>query len=190
MIAAASAPAWLGHRRAAWLVAALFTGCATPPPGTEPPVFSGRLALQVAAQPPDAAERAVSAHFDLSGNASRGHLELSTPLGTGLGAARWVPGEVVLASPGGQRERFDDLDALTRGLLGEALPVAALFDWLAGRPWPGAPSQPLAAPGFTQLGWRIDLARAHAGLIVARRDAPPAVTLRVQLDGPPQEPRP
>lgn len=168
------------HRWAAWLALAMLAACATPDPGAERPQFSGRLSLQIQTQPP----RAETAQFELSGSAERGRLALSTPLGTRVGEARWMPGEALLVAAGGRETRYDDMDALTRALLGEALPVAALFDWLAGRPWPGAPTQPLAGAGFAQLGWRIDLAEADAGRMVARRDAVPAATLRVQLDGP------
>jgi hypothetical protein len=42
-----------------------------------------------------------------------------------------------------------------------------------------------ADDGFEQLGWRIDLKQFAQGRIVARRDEPPPVTLRVVL-----EPRP
>jgi outer membrane lipoprotein LolB len=68
-------------------------------------------------------------------------------------------------------------------VLGETLPLAALFDWLRGRPWPGAPSRPVAAPpGFEQLGWRVDLARFAEGQVDARRDRAPAVNVRARLD--------
>lgn len=166
------------QRWAAWLALATLAACATPDAGVERPAFSGRLSLQIQSQPP----RAESAQFELSGGADRGRLALSTPLGTRIGEARWAPGEALLIASGGRETRYADMDALTRALLGEALPVAALFDWLAGRPWPGAPAQPLAGAGFAQLGWRIDLAEADAGRTVARRDAAPAATLRVQLD--------
>ena len=65
--------------------------------------------------------------------------------------------------------------------LGESLPLAALPDWLAGRPWPGAPHTPGEA-GFVQLGWQVSLARRSEGWIEARRAAPPAVLVRVKLD--------
>lgn len=166
------------------MAAGALAACAAPQPGAESPVLSGRLALQIAAQPPEGPARALSAHFALAGDASTGRLELSTPLGTSLGAARWAPGEAVLLAPGAPEQRYDGLDGLTRALFGETLPVAALFDWLAGRPWPAAPSAALPSPGFTQLGWDVDLMRFEAGTVVARRGAPPAVALRVQLDGP------
>lgn len=66
-------------------------------------------------------------------------------------------------------------------MLGESLPVAALFDWLHGRPWRGA-AHVIAAPGFRQLGWAVDLARFADDTIVAVREQLPAVTVRVKLD--------
>jgi len=70
-------------------------------------------------------------------------------------------------------------------VLGESLPLAALFDWLRGRPWPGATSRPLPAPGgvgFEQLGWVVDLARFDQAAVAASRARAPAVTVRAKLD--------
>lgn len=114
-------------------------------------------------------------------------MNLSTPLGSVLAQARWAPGSVVLVTPRGE-QRFADLNALTHEVLGESIPVAALFDWLRGRPWPGAPSEPLpstasgSAIGFLQLGWSVNLSKFSNGAIVARREAPPVVTVRALLD--------
>ena len=146
--------------------------------------LSGRLALRVEASG-DASAKAFSAAFDLRGDPSAGTLALSTPLGSTLAQARWSPAEVVLATPQGTR-RFANLDELTRDALGESVPIEAWFDWLRGRPWPGAPSEP--APelqqGFAQLGWRVDLASfAAEGALAATRVAPPpTVTVRIRLD--------
>ena len=154
----------------------------TQPVGND--ALSGRLALRVEASG-DAAAKAFSAAFDLRGDPSAGTLALSTPLGSTLAQARWSPAEVVLATPQGTR-RFANLDELTRDALGESVPIEAWFDWLRGRPWPGAPSEP--APelreGFAQLGWRVDLASFAAdGLLNATRTAPPpTVTVRIRLD--------
>lgn len=165
------------RRRAALLIAALAaTGCATAPPA--PGALTGRLSVRVEGRSP----RGVSALFDLAGDATRGRLALSTPIGMTLAQARWQPGEVRLLTPDGE-QRFSDLDALTREVLGESLPLAALFDWLRGRPWDGAPSEALASrPGFEQLGWQVDLARFGDGQVDARRIAPPAVFVRARLD--------
>ena len=46
------------------------------------------------------------------------------------------------------------LEDLSREALGEALPLAAWPDWLAGRPWGGAPHRATEG-GFEQLGWQV-----------------------------------
>ena len=173
---------------AALLMALGLAACASvtqAPVAADAEMLSGRLAVRVEAGD-GAAARSENAGFELQGNAHAGQLNLSTPLGSVLAQARWAPGSVVLATPQGER-RFADLDALTREVLGESVPVAALFDWLRGRPWPGAPSADTTAraePGFVQLGWAVDLARFGEGWVVARRDRAPVVTVRARLDRP------
>jgi len=158
----------------------LLAGCATPPaaaPGAER--LSGRLSVRVAGQ----AERSVSGGFELTGTAERGELLLTTPLGTTAARAQWSPGQAELRS-GSDAWRFDTLDALATQALGEPVPLAALFDWLRGRPWAGAPSQPSATgqAGFEQLGWQVDLSRWADGWVDARRSAPPEVTVRARIE--------
>ena len=171
--------------RAALAAAALFlAGCATvPPPVATPPgeSLSGRLAVRVDAAPGQDA-RSMSAAFELQGAPERGRFSLSTPLGTMLAQARWQPGRVTLVTSQGETP-YPDLDALTREVLGESVPVAALFDWLQGRPWPGAAST-AAPPGFRQLGWAVDLSRFDDASIAAVREQPPTVTVRVKMDRP------
>jgi len=169
---------------AALATLALLAGCASvAPPGAVPggESLAGRLALRV-----DAAEgreaRSVTAAFELLGRPEAGQLDLSTPLGTRIAQARWSPGRVVLMTPQGETP-YASLDDLTQEVLGESLPVAALFDWLRGRPWTGAPHA-LAnpGPGFRQLGWNVDLARFAEDTLVAVRELPPAVSVRVKID--------
>lgn len=185
---ASRAAAALATARLAGLAAAIaLGGCAALPHGGEGAageVLSGRLALQVAADGATPA-RALSAAFELRGNPDAGRLDLSTPLGSVLAQARWSPARVVLATPRGETG-FTDLDALTHEVLGESLPVAALFDWLHGRPWPKAPSTPAAGPeaGFKQLGWSVYLARFDDALVSAQRESSPVVTVRIKLDRP------
>lgn len=156
------------------------TGCASPPRQLgEAPWTTGRMSLRVQAlgeQP----ERSFSAPFELRGDSRQGELNIQSPLGTRLAAARWAPGSARLSTPQGEQD-YTSLDELSRQALGEALPLTALPDWLAGRPWPQATHQ-VGHSGFEQLGWSIDLSRQAEGWIVARRDAPPAVLLRVKLD--------
>jgi outer membrane lipoprotein LolB len=164
---------------AAALAAALLAACATPPPPGEPAWTTGRLSVRVAAQDGRAAQ-SLSAGFELRGHDGAGELRLNSPLGTRVAQARWAPGLAVLDTGDGER-RFDTLDELSRQVLGEAMPLAALPDWIAGRPWPAAPHRP-RDDGFEQLGWSVQLARRVDGWIEARREAPPAVQLRVRLD--------
>lgn len=165
---------------AGWLLAAGLCGCATLPSGVAEPVLtSGRLVLKVQASA-DRQALGVNAAFELLGNAERGELRLSSPLGPQIASARWAPGLAELTTPDG-RSRFNTLDELSQRALGEVLPLAALPDWLAGRPWPGAAHQ-AGASGFEQLGWWVGLARFDEGWIDAERAAPPAVSLRVRLD--------
>ena len=164
------------------LALGLIAGCAALPPPSEP-LLSGRLALQVDADGTHAAQ-SFSAGFELSGDAERGHLQLTTPLGTTLAQARWAPGVARLVTPRGEQE-FADLDSLSKAALGEILPLRALPDWLHGRAWPGAPSHAdVAAGGFSQLGWTVDLARFDQGWLLASRPGPPRVRLRARLDEP------
>ncbi|HEV7574461.1 MAG TPA: lipoprotein insertase outer membrane protein LolB [Caldimonas sp.] len=179
------APPW---RFAVAVFVALVAACTTVPTApleSSADELSGRLALRVEPVGNEAA-RAVSAAFDLRGDSNAGTLGLSTPLGSMLAQARWSPAEVVLTTPRETR-RFASLDELTREALGESVPIAAWFDWLRGRPWPGAPSEPVApgAAGFRQLGWRVDLGQLGDGTIVATRETPaPPVTARIRLDRP------
>ena len=160
-------------------------GCASLPPPQEPLALAiaGRLAVRVDPVEPGAAVRSSSGSFELLGTPSVGELRLSSPLGTVHAVARWRPGDVTLLADG-QGRHYANLDELTREMVGEVLPVEALFDWLRGRPWNGAPSGPLpeGAAGFTQLGWNVSLAQVGEGLILATRPTPPAVTVRAKID--------
>jgi outer membrane lipoprotein LolB len=159
----------------------LLAGCATPPAplGAPAEVLSGRLSVRIEGQ----ADRSIAAGFDLSGSAREGQLLLSGPLGTTAARARWSPGQAVLNS-GGQTSHHADLDALATAALGEAVPIAALFDWLRGRAWAGAPAHPRAdgSAGFEQLGWQVSLARWAEGWIEAVRTAPPVITVKARLE--------
>ena len=171
---------WL--RAVALLLAAFLAACVSPPrqPG-EPPWTTGRLSLRIDATATQPAQ-SVSAAFELRGDGSSGELRLNSPLGSRVASARWAPGLAVLTNGDGER-RFSNLDELSREALGENLPLVALPDWLAGKPWAGAPHEKNDS-GFDQLGWQVSLARRAEGWIEARRRTPPAVLVRVRLDEP------
>ena len=152
-------------------------GCATRPLPAD--ALSGRLAVRVDGQP----DRNVSADFELSGDAREGQLTLTGPLGSIAAQAGWAPGRATLTTSSGRTD-YADLDTLAVQALGEHVPIAALFDWLRGRPWGEAPSSPRpdGGAGFEQLGWSIDLARWAEGFVDARRSAPPAVSVRARME--------
>ena len=131
----------------------------------EKKLWSGRISLQIQSEPP----QAFFAGFELKGNAQRGKLSLTSPIGNVLGIMRWSPDEVVLES-GNEVKRFTSVDALLVQTTGAAIPVAALFDWLKGV--------------NTRLnGWSADLSGVGLGRIVATRDEPtPQTRLRIVLD--------
>ena len=157
----------------------LLAACATPSrPGAD---LSGRLALRVAAHD-GAPAQSLTTQFELHGDAVEGDLRLTTPLGSTAAQARWQPGRAELSSAEGTRN-FAGLDALAQDLLGQSLPLAALIDWLRGRPWPGAPSV-ARTDGFEQLGWHIDVSRFAEGWVLAARELAPALSLRARLDRP------
>ncbi len=175
-------------RPVAWLLAtSLLGGCASvghkAPVGAE--TLSGKLSVRVDASS-SAPARSESGNFELKGTPDEGQLNLSSPLGTVLAQARWSGQRAWLTTSQGETA-YPDLDTLTQEMLGESLPVAALFDWLRGRPWPSAASQASAtstAPGFQQLGWSVDLTRFAEGWITAQRAQPPSVTVRARVDAP------
>ena len=155
-------------------------GCASTAPTLDETAWTtGRLSVRIEADA-DRAVRSVSAGFELRGDSHGGELRLNSPLGTRVASARWAPGLAVLDDGRGE-QAYDSLASLAQQALGEALPLEALPDWLAGRPWAGA-LHTAAAEGFTQLGWQVDLSRFAEGWIEMHRSSPPAVRVRVKLD--------
>lgn len=174
-----------GRRRLGLALAAsaLLAACATPRlPGADVTHerLDGRMALRVEGRP------GLSADFSLGGDAERGDLLLSGPLGATLAQARWEPGRAELLGADGQRRQQADLDTLVAQALGEPLPVRAWFDWLHGRPHAAWPSTPRAdgRPGFAQAGWQVDLERFADGRVTVQRSTAPAVSLNLTLDAP------
>jgi outer membrane lipoprotein LolB len=164
-------PRWPAWRSGAALLALLLAACAQVPrtPSADVPpgdVRSGRLALSVADQP----TQSFSAGFELRGQPQAGQLTLLNPLGGTVAVLRWQPGTAVLETPGKPPQQFPSIDAMVEQAAGAAMPVAALFDWLAGVNTP--------VPG-----WEADLSQLGEGRLRAqRREPPPQADLRVVLD--------
>jgi outer membrane lipoprotein LolB len=151
----------LSRRAATLAMMALLGACATRRP-VPAGGWSGRLALRVDSQPP----QAFSALFDLQGTAEAGELQLTSVLGQTLATVRWSAAGAELQR-GDELQRRGSLDELTRELTGAPLPVVALFDWLAGR-------------ASEAGGWQADLSGRPQGRLVARRAQPaPSAELRL-----------
>jgi outer membrane lipoprotein LolB len=157
------------------------SGCASLGPQQSPPDLAGRLAVRVEASP-QTPPKNFSADFDLRGNAERGTLRLTGPLGVTLAEVRWLPGSAELTDAQGTRA-YGTLDKMAQDQFGEALPLVALIDWLRGRPWPGAPNIK-RDDGFEQLGWRVGLGGFAEGLLQATRERAPGVSVRARLERP------
>jgi outer membrane lipoprotein LolB len=167
--------AGLSRRAAARMLGAfavaLLAGCATPtPPGVQTvsrasEAWTGRLSLNVESEP----AQSYSALFDLRGNPQAGELRLTSPIGSTLAQLRWAPGEAIL-DKGGESRRFESVEALIEAATGAAIPVGALFAWLAGR------DEPVA-------GWRANLSQVSTGRLQATRESPrPRADLRIVFE--------
>lgn len=148
------------------LLALSLAGCAA---STRSPslatAWSGRLALRL----PDDPSQSFSAGFELRGTPREGELELLDPAGATLALLQWQPGLARLSGPGLAPRQAPSVDELVDQLTVASLPVAALFDWLAGRPASAA-------------GWQVDLSGRAQGRLVAHRLAAPRAELRVVLE--------
>ena len=133
--------------------------------GASTTFWAGRIGLQVQSEPP----QAFFAGFELRGQASSGELTLISPLGSILGIMRWSPTEAVLEQ-GSSTRRFASTDELLAQVTGAAVPISALFDWMAGIDTPTP-------------GWVADLSKQPDGRISAKRANPaPQADLRIVLN--------
>jgi len=160
MLAGSTAFVWLG-------------GCAqsarkdsgTGPDTVAATAYSGRLSLRVDSEP----VQTFAALFDLNGTAHTGALTLTTPIGSTLATMRWSPGEAVLKN-GSDTRNFDSVAALIEAATGAAIPIDALFSWLAGH------HEKVA-------GWQANLSQIDTGRLQATRTSPlPAIDLRIAFE--------
>ena len=172
-------------------LALLLQACVSHPPPLPGHVYTGRLAVRTDAAP-NLPARSVTGQFELSGTASSGQLILTSPIGTTVARARWsdpvgsqgTPSKIELEADG-RTSHYATLEEMMQRAIGDQLPLAAMFDWLSGRPWPAAPVQGGAADGsFDQLGWHVDPSQLAGNRLIDAQRAQPAPTLhvRVKLD--------
>jgi outer membrane lipoprotein LolB len=153
------------RRLAAAALAVLVAACSTPPLHRPKHLWSGRLSLQVDSDPP----QSFHAGFELQGSPQEGELTLFSPIGTEIARLSWNPRQATLER-GSERWQQPSVDLLTRQLVQAPVPVAALFDWVQGRPSGAA-------------GWHADLSGHAQGRIRANRQTPlPRAELRLVLE--------
>ena len=138
-------------------------------------VFSrqGRLSLRVEADSSQSAQSLYGA-FVISGNAQAGELTLNSPLGNTVAKLTWTPQRAELTANNATTS-YPSADALLTAVTGTALPLTALFDWLAGT-------------NTAVAGWEVDLSRvldpSNAKLVAKRTTPLPTVELRIALEQP------
>jgi len=129
--------------------------------------------------------KGMSMGFFFNGGPEGGQLDLMTPLGSQVARVHWTPSDAWLQTDQGERH-FDTLGALSAEVLGEPLPLAALMNWVQGRPDPDLPAATNHTPqSFEQNGWLIDTTDIGIGRLQAQRpagDSLRGITVRIRLD--------
>jgi outer membrane lipoprotein LolB len=178
------------------LYALLLAGCTSLPPlELQPQQYTGRFAASISRG--DARET-IAGRFTFSTGPTRSVLDLASPLGNTLARVEAGADGATLTAPRGDGSlatwHGPSADALAESVLGYALPVAGLPDWLQGRAAPGrsAVSTPEAGPAarIEQDGWVIAIderfgdSGAPRRLTLDRTDATGTLRLRLALDAP------
>ena len=150
---------------------------------------TGRFAVNVT--DPGSPTEAVQGGFAWRDSGRVLRLDLVNPLGSTLARIVVDPSRAVLEHADGSTEVAKDADALLAEVMGTALPVANLRDWLQGRTGSGPVSDlQNDAQGrpesFTQQGWQLRLSRYDAqgpGLLrLDRRDGSRKISVRLAID--------
>jgi outer membrane lipoprotein LolB len=132
--------------------------------------YQGRLSLRIASDTPQSLYGA----FTISGDAQTGELSLNSPLGNTVAKLTWTPQTALLVA-NNTTTIYPSTEALITTVTGTALPLPALFDWLAGI------NTPIE-------GWETDLSNMQNPdnrRLVAKRISPlPTVELRIALEQP------
>lgn len=174
-------------RRAAALLVAALAGCAAvaplpvpdvPAPPDAPFEISGRLSARRGAD-------GVAAHFSWSHAEGRDRIDVATPTGQVIARMERDAAGIRVERPNAPAAAFADWGALTRDVLGVAIPVDGLAAWIRGAPAPGE-RYGVERDGagrvsvLRQQGWEIVYAYADA--------PPPARPARLVMRYPDSEP--
>ncbi len=91
--------------------------------------YAGRISVTIQSEP----QQHLNAEVELTGDATQGELKVYGPFGSLLAILQWQPERAVLIE-GERRRTVKNIDWLIERVTGAPLPVALIFDWLAGRP--------------------------------------------------------
>jgi outer membrane lipoprotein LolB len=136
--------------------AALLASCAAVPPEPLAPgsfMLAGRVAVRYG-------DEAASGRFTWRHSDAADELLLSTPLGQGVAEITRRGGVYTLVAANGEQQSAADPEQLTRQVLGYALPLDGLPDWVQGRPERGVAAVTRydgdRLVELRQRGWVID----------------------------------
>lgn len=182
-------PVWMMARRAA-LVFALgaLTACASLPtaPHTtaSDAVFSADGRLSVVVTQLDGPPKSTTGSFSWVERDGHSEIALYSPLGDTVAQVEVHDGYATLRTPDGKLEYAPTPEALMGRVLGVALPVAGLRDWMRGRTRAGVAQAPTA---FDEDGWHVSYPRMSDDgrmpkTVRLERGAPDAVEVRIVID--------
>lgn len=176
----------------ATMATALLAACAGPARiAGEGPAFerTGRFAVNVTET--GVAPQAVQGGFAWRDTGRVLRLDLANPLGSTLARVVVEPAGAVLEYADGSTESAPNADALIAQVMGAALPVAELRDWLQGRVGTSN-TQNMARDdqgrpeSFSQGGWQLRFSRYDSlgpGLLrLERRDGARHISVRLVVD--------
>ena len=136
--------------------AILLASCAAVPPEALPPgsfALAGRVVVRYG-------DEAASGRLTWRHSDAADELLLSTPLGQGVAEITRRDGVYTLVAANGERHSAADPERLTRQVLGYALPLDGLPDWVQGRPERGVEAATRydgdRLAELRQRGWLID----------------------------------
>lgn len=134
----------------------LLASCAAVPPEALPPgsfSLAGRVAVRYG-------DEAASGRLTWRHSDAADELLISTPLGQGVAEITRREGVYTLVAANGERYSADDPERLTQQVLGYALPLGGLSDWVQGRPERGVEAATRydgdRLAELRQRGWLID----------------------------------
>ena len=175
----------------AWVVVA---GCATVAPVPAPAPVNVEVAFDAAGRlSARRGDDGAAVHFTWAHSAAADRFDVATPLGQVVARMRGNGAGVRVERPGEAPVAYSDWNALTREVLGVAIPVDGMANWIQGAPTGlGAFDMERDAGGrplvLRQLGWEIVYTYTEAAVparptrLVMRYPGSEPIEVRVVVD--------